>query len=129
MLVPHEINCFSDLPDHVGSFLVVAILSMTTLLFQKCLKNNRKPAYEILVIIKCAKDSINSWPSGNFFPLFFLSSVDFFKIKFFEKFFQEYYQSVAKNWIQIRPDILSGQIWVQAVCKGYQQATKVTTNR
>ena len=24
-------------------------------------------------------------------------------------------------WIQIRPDILSGLIWVQAVCKGYQQ--------
>ena len=24
-------------------------------------------------------------------------------------------------WIQIRPDILSGQIWVQTVCKGYQQ--------
>ena len=24
-------------------------------------------------------------------------------------------------WIQIRPDILSGLIWVQTVCKGYQQ--------
>ena len=29
-------------------------------------------------------------------------------------------------WIQIRPDILSGLIWVQTVCKGYQQMTKVT---
>ena len=28
-------------------------------------------------------------------------------------------------WIQIRPDILSGLIWVQTVCKGYQQITKV----
>ena len=26
-------------------------------------------------------------------------------------------------WIQIRPDILSGLIWVQTVCKGYQQMT------
>ena len=26
-------------------------------------------------------------------------------------------------WIQIRPDILSGLIWVQTVCKGYQQST------
>ena len=24
-------------------------------------------------------------------------------------------------WIQIRPDILSGTIWVLTVCKGYQQ--------
>ena len=30
-------------------------------------------------------------------------------------------------WIQIRPDILSGLIWVQTVCKGYQQMTKVAT--
>ena len=28
-------------------------------------------------------------------------------------------------WIQIRPDILSGLIWVQTVCKGYQQTTTV----
>ena len=29
-------------------------------------------------------------------------------------------------WIQIRPDILSGLIWVQTVCIGYQHMTKVT---
>ena len=28
-------------------------------------------------------------------------------------------------WIQIRPNILTGLIWVQTVCKGYQQTTKV----
>ena len=27
-------------------------------------------------------------------------------------------------WIQIRPDILSGPIWVQTVCKGYRKTTK-----
>ena len=26
-------------------------------------------------------------------------------------------------WIQIRPNILLGRIWVQTVCKGYQQMT------
>ena len=31
-------------------------------------------------------------------------------------------------WIQIRPDILSGLIWVQTVCRGYQQTTKVTAS-
>ena len=29
-------------------------------------------------------------------------------------------------WILIRPDILSGLIWVQTVCKGYQQTKKST---
>ena len=28
-------------------------------------------------------------------------------------------------WIQIRPNVLSGLIWVQAVCKSYQQTTLV----
>ena len=31
--------------------------------------------------------------------------------------------------IQIRPDVLSGLIWVQVVCKGFQQARKITTRR
>ena len=44
----------------------------------------------------------------------FLSSADFFfKINFFEKIFQEYHQFVKQVWIQIRPDVLSGLIWVQ----------------
>ena len=41
---------------------------------------------------------------------------DFLQINFFEKFFQEYHQCQTV-WTQIRPDILSGMIWVQAVCK------------
>ena len=28
-------------------------------------------------------------------------------------------------WIQIIPDVLSSLIWVQTVCKGYQQTTLV----
>ena len=31
-------------------------------------------------------------------------------------------------YIQIRPDVLLGLIWVQTVCKGYQQITKVATS-
>ena len=31
-------------------------------------------------------------------------------------------------WNQIRPDILSGLIWDQTVCKGYQQTTKAATS-
>ena len=32
-------------------------------------------------------------------------------------------------WIQIRADILSALIWVQTVCKGYQQMTKSSLAR
>ena len=44
--------------------------------------------------------------------------MNFFKINFFKKKFQQLYQS-----IQIRTDILSVQIWIQTVCKSYQQMT------
>ena len=50
----------------------------------------------------------------------------FFKINFlfFEKLFQQYHrcQTVC---ILIRPDILSGLILVQTVCKSFQQTTQV----
>ena len=32
-------------------------------------------------------------------------------------------------WVLIRPDILSGLIWVRTVCKGHQQMTKFATSR
>ena len=41
---------------------------------------------------------------------------------FFEKFFQEYHLT---DWIQIRPDVLLGLVWVQSVCKCYEQTTLV----
>ena len=28
-------------------------------------------------------------------------------------------------WIQIMPDVMPGLIWIQIVCKGYQQTTLV----
>ena len=31
-------------------------------------------------------------------------------------------------WIQIRPDVLSGLIQIQTVCKGYQQMIKIATS-
>ena len=51
-----------------------------------------------------------------------------------KKIIQEYYQSVKQfgsrsGTTKIRPDILSGLIWIQTVCKGYQQTTKVATSR
>ena len=60
----------------------------------------------------------------------FLSSVDFFfKITFFQRNLLGIPSVCQSVWIQIRPDILSGLICVQTVCKRYQQTTKVTTSR
>ena len=49
---------------------------------------------------------------GKFFKIY-CRLLSFFKITFFKK--SSECQTV---WNQIRPDILSGLIWVQAVCKG-----------
>ena len=60
-----------------------------------------------------------------------LSSANFFsKINLFKSFIQEHYQSVKiMVWIQIRTNILSVLTWVQTVCKGYQQMTKVISSK
>ena len=49
-----------------------------------------------------------------------LLSADFFLKN--DLFFQEYHHSQLV-WIQIKPNILLGLIWVQTVCKGYHQKT------
>ena len=47
----------------------------------------------------------------------------FFKITYFWKILSELPSECQTDWIQIRSDVLSGLIWVQTVCKGYQQTT------
>ena len=62
-----------------------------------------------------------------------LSSADiFFKISLFlaVAFFGHDISGISEVcqavWIQIIPDVLSGLIWVQIVCKGNQQTTLVS---
>ena len=55
----------------------------------------------------------------------FCCLLTFFKIKFLKKFLQKH-SECQTVWIQISPD-LSVLIWVQTVCKGYKQNTKVVT--
>ena len=55
----------------------------------------------------------------------FLSSAEFFKINFFEKILSGLPSECQTDWIEIRPDALSGLIWVQSVCKGFEQTTLV----
>ena len=57
--------------------------------------------------------------------MFFLSSADFFQNQLFRKNLSGIPSEWQTVWIQIRPNILSGLIWVQTVCKGYKHMTLV----
>ena len=58
-------------------------------------------------------------------PSYFLSPADFFQNQLFGKIISGIPSECQTDWVQIRPDILSGLIWVQSVCKGYEQMTIV----
>ena len=62
---------------------------------------------------------INSLPTG-IFPAF-LSSADVFRNHIFRHILSEIQLECQTVWIHIRPDVLSGLIWVQNVFKSYQQ--------
>ena len=53
----------------------------------------------------------------------FLSSADIFQNQLFRKILSGIQSECQIVWIQIWPDVLSGLIWVQTVCKSYQQTT------
>ena len=59
----------------------------------------------------------------------FESSADFFQNLLFQKIISGTLTECQTVWIQIRTDILSVLIWVQTVCKGYQQTTKVAASK
>ena len=64
---------------------------------------------------------------GNF-SNFYCRLLTFFKINIFKKFFQEHYQSV-NSLESDQVNILLVLIWVQTVCKGYQQMTKLAASK
>ena len=53
----------------------------------------------------------------------FLSSVDVFQNQYFQDIISGIPPGCQTVLIQIRPNILSGLIWVQTVCNGYQPTT------
>ena len=60
---------------------------------------------------------------GNFASFFFVVCHFFFQNLFFRKIILGIPLECQAVWIQIRPDVMSGLMWVQTVCKGYQQTT------
>ena len=75
--------------------------------------------------------NLMSWPSGSLsqykkkltlcllgnFSCFFLSSANSFQNELFRKIHSGIPSECQTVWIQIRPDVLSGLIWFQTVCK------------
>ena len=57
-----------------------------------------------------------------------LTSADFFK-KNLQNILSGTLSECQTVWIQIRTDILSVLIWVQTLCKGYQQMINVTASK
>ena len=55
----------------------------------------------------------------------FLSSADFFSKSTFQKIISGIPSECQTDWIQMGPGILSSLIWIQSVCKGYEQTTLV----
>ena len=60
-------------------------------------------------------------PSTSALVYVLLSSADFFQNQLFREILSAIPLECQKVWIQIRPNILSGLIWIQTVCKSYQQ--------
>ena len=75
----------------------------------------------VLAIITCF--TVNFAPLEIFHA--FLLSAEFFQNQPFRKILSGIPFKCQTDWIQIRPDILSGLIWVQSVCKGYEKTTKL----
>ena len=82
--------------------------------------------YTDIWILAFQKNALTLWMLG--FVRAFFSFVDILhKINNF-KTFLEYYHHSVEVWIQMRPAIMSGLVWVQTVCKSYQQKAKVATS-
>ena len=69
--------------------------------------------------------AIHLWKNTAALTHCLLGNFSCFLFVFFEKFLQEYHMWSQIVRIQIRPDVLSGLVWVQTVCKGHQQMTLV----
>ena len=52
--------------------------------------------------------------------MIFVASAHFFQNSVFQKFSIGLPSDWQTDWFQIRPDKMSGLIWAQTVCKGYQ---------
>ena len=82
-------------------------MSNATLLDISCTDSNARVASALCIL--------------GYFSFFFCSLLIFFRNQLFCKILSGIPSECPTVWILIRHDILSGLIWTQTVCKGYQQ--------
>ena len=86
-----------------------------------------KNRVNILLPCKIAISCLNSMHAGLFFMLFCRMLI--FSKSIFKKTLSGIPSACQTVWIQIRTDIMLVLIWVQTVCKGYLQTTKVAASK
>ena len=82
----------------------------------------------VLASLDSCTSMLNTLHAGYFFMLL-LSSADFFQNKLFQNILSGTLSECQIVWIQIRTDRMSVLIWVQTVCKGYQQTIEVAASK
>ena len=88
------------------------------------LKNKMQHGLDVTVVERDHCVSVGQFANWVILHAFLLSA-DFFQNKLIRKILSRIPLECQTVWIQIRPDTLSGLIWFQTVCKGYQQMTPV----
>ena len=124
---PHRHHCVVSLSKTVNPSLVLVQPSKPCHYITERLLIGHKKSNQIKQTKQYgmrAQPPLTLSPLGNF-SCFFLSSADFFQNQLFRKILSGIPSECQTDLIQIRPNILSGLIWVQSVCKGYQQTTLV----
>ena len=79
---------------------------------------------------KVVRQRVNDYSNNSACRVIFhiLCNLIFFQNLIFQKILSGLPSECQTVWIQFRPDILLGLIWVQTICKGYQQTAKVVTS-
>ena len=76
---------------------------------------------KLLICEKVYFDQLLDFPT----LLLCLHTLSLCHIQLFECWIFSIPSGCQTDWVQMRPDILPGLIWVQTVCKGYQQIPKL----
>ena len=84
----------------------------------------RTKIIKVILVVILSVGGLTLCLLGIFFVLY-VSFADFFQNQLLRKFLSKIRSEWQTVWIQIRPGILSGLIWVQTVCKGDQQMALV----
>ena len=141
---PHQCFCVVFFSKNINPSLVLVQYRKTPPFITERLLMGRKKSnkqqtswqraiinYNLLFVLTCKVffiyiqevHFINNPLPTEIFCMLFLSSADFFQNQLFQKILSGISSACQTVWIQVRPDILLGLIWVQTVCKSYQQTT------